>query len=243
MSDDPTVSILGEEAVSAACYALANGQDLNRVPLEEVALTVLRAAASTVATSAEVVCTEGEECDPGAPEAYRLCDAHEAAQAHARGEHRWCDITCREAMGTEEMTNFVVAKGFPGTAGALRELLRRAAEDAANALAGREVPPPVFVLGDEAPSKVHVAIDRYAASPVPVGHPDYGNLVIYAVRRDHGWAVTDGAGWLANERGAWTLNSYDAQVFASGPDAKRAAARVAEEIHLRALRVLKSREG
>lgn len=234
MTDHPTVSILGEEAVSAACYALANGQDLNRVPLEEVALTVLRAAASTVAAPAEVVCTEGEECDPSAPEAYRLCDAHEAAQAHARGEHRWCDETCREAMTTEQLTNFVVARGYPGTAGALRELLRRATEDAVKGLCGGTIPPQPSVPERAEPGReVHVWTDRYAVSSFPFGHPDYYAFLLHVVRRGEGWAVTDGAGWLATDAGAWTLDTFGAKIFPSAGEAKRIAVRMAREVLLR----------
>ncbi|MEV5619443.1 hypothetical protein [Streptomyces bacillaris] len=54
-------------------------------------------------------------------------DREEAARLHAAGDHQYCDVTCETAMPTEAMRNFVIAKGYPGTAGALDELLRRAA--------------------------------------------------------------------------------------------------------------------
>ncbi|WP_052397239.1 hypothetical protein [Streptomyces sp. NRRL F-5123] len=50
--------------------------------------------------------------------------------AHAAGDHQWCDVTCEVAMPSEAMRNFIVAKGYPGTAGALAELERRAAAQA-----------------------------------------------------------------------------------------------------------------
>lgn len=243
---NPAVSILAPAAIAAGREALKDEAltrlwlDLDSRHVDAIAEAVIRAALAAVLGDGAVACTEGEPCEE-TPEPFGLCGAHEAEQAHARGEHRWCDITCREAMGTEEMTNFVVARGYPGTAGALRELLRRAAEDAVSALAGREVPPPVLILGDEAPATMRVETDRYAVSPVPYGHPNYRDLVLFVVRRDHGWAITDGAGWIANERGAWTLNSYDALIFASSSQAKRIAARVADGIRLRAVRVLEAK--
>ena len=54
------------------------------------------------------------------------CDRHETEQAHAAGEHCFCDVTCEAKFPTEHLRNFVVAKGYPGTAGALAELERRA---------------------------------------------------------------------------------------------------------------------
>ncbi|MCX4606802.1 hypothetical protein OG402_40975 [Streptomyces anulatus] len=54
-------------------------------------------------------------------------DREEAARLHAAGDHQYCDVTCETAMPTDAMRNFVIAKGYPGTAGALDELLRRAA--------------------------------------------------------------------------------------------------------------------
>lgn len=247
MTDHPTVSILGPAAVKAGREALEDealtrlGRDLGTVHVEAITEAVIRAALAAVLPSGEVACTESQECDPDSPEEYRLCDAHEAAQSHARGVHRWCDVDCREAMGTVELTNFVVAKGYPGTAGALRELLHRAAEDAVAALAGREVPPPVLLVGDEDPGTMRVETDRYAVSPVPYGHRDYRNLLIYVVRHENGWGITDGAGWLANRRGSWTLNSDDAQIFTGAPEAKRVAVAIAEGIRLRAVSILEAK--
>lgn len=54
------------------------------------------------------------------------CDRHETEQAHADGEHELCDVTCEVKFPSEEMRNFLVAKGYPGTAGMLAELERRA---------------------------------------------------------------------------------------------------------------------
>lgn len=56
----------------------------------------------------------------------------EATEAdHARGNHTYCGITCEVEMPTEHLWNFVIAKGYPGTKGALDELLRRARTEGA----------------------------------------------------------------------------------------------------------------
>ena len=53
-------------------------------------------------------------------------DREATERDHARGDHTYCGITCEVEMPTEHLRNFVIAKGYPGTAGALDELLRRA---------------------------------------------------------------------------------------------------------------------
>jgi len=53
-------------------------------------------------------------------------DREETARDHARGDHTYCGITCEAEMPTEHLRNFLIAKGYPGTKGALDELLRRA---------------------------------------------------------------------------------------------------------------------
>lgn len=58
-------------------------------------------------------------------------DRQEAERDHARGDHTHCGITCETEMPTEHLRNFVIAKGYPGTKGALDELLRRARAAAA----------------------------------------------------------------------------------------------------------------
>lgn len=62
-------------------------------------------------------------CDngPGEP-----CDAHETEQAHTKGEHEHCGITCEAEFTSEKLRNFLLAKGYPGSAGMLDELPRRA---------------------------------------------------------------------------------------------------------------------
>ncbi|MFG2670826.1 hypothetical protein [Streptomyces sp. NPDC048445] len=55
-------------------------------------------------------------------------DREEAERAHAEGEHAFCGVTCEVELPTEHLRNFVIAKGYPGTKGALDELLRRAAD-------------------------------------------------------------------------------------------------------------------
>ncbi|NUS13453.1 MAG: hypothetical protein HOY69_18965 [Streptomyces sp.] len=54
-------------------------------------------------------------------------DREETERDHARGDHTYCGITCEVELPTEHLRNFILAKGYPGTAGALDELLRRAA--------------------------------------------------------------------------------------------------------------------
>jgi hypothetical protein len=60
-------------------------------------------------------------------------DREETERDHASGDHRYCDQTCEVEFPTEHLRNFVIAKGYPGTKGALDELLRRAAVDPAHA--------------------------------------------------------------------------------------------------------------
>ncbi|MFJ5057739.1 hypothetical protein ACIP72_36930, partial [Streptomyces cyaneofuscatus] len=54
-------------------------------------------------------------------------DQEATARDHVAGDHQHCGITCDVEMPTDHLRNFVVAKGYPGTVGALDELLRRAA--------------------------------------------------------------------------------------------------------------------
>ncbi|MFJ8146008.1 hypothetical protein ACIQ6R_13140 [Streptomyces sp. NPDC096048] len=54
-------------------------------------------------------------------------DREETERDHARGDHTHCGLTCEVELPTEHLRNFVIAKGYPGTKGALAELERRAA--------------------------------------------------------------------------------------------------------------------
>lgn len=76
--------------------------------------------------SAGTPCSQPDPCEDG-----ELCDVHEEEQAHAAGHHGYCGVTCEVAMPSEQMRNFILARGYPGTAGALDELLRRAAAQGA----------------------------------------------------------------------------------------------------------------
>ncbi|MFJ5973555.1 hypothetical protein [Streptomyces sp. NPDC093060] len=58
-------------------------------------------------------------------------DREATERDHARGDHTYCGITCEIEMPTEHLRNFVIAKGYPGTRGALDELLRRARAEVA----------------------------------------------------------------------------------------------------------------
>ena len=64
-------------------------------------------------------------------------DREATARDHAAGDHQHCGITCEVELPTDHLRNFVIAKGYPGTAGALDELLRRAAAAASPAPADR----------------------------------------------------------------------------------------------------------
>ncbi|MDW6058051.1 hypothetical protein SAZ11_08110 [Streptomyces sp. FXJ1.4098] len=72
-------------------------------------------------------CSVPDPCADG-----ELCDRHETEQAHAEGEHELCGVTCEVQFPAEALRNFVIAKGYPGTAGALDELLRRAGQPTAS---------------------------------------------------------------------------------------------------------------
>ncbi|MER5482961.1 hypothetical protein ABT024_07055 [Streptomyces sp. NPDC002812] len=68
------------------------------------------------------------------PDLEHAADEHETAAEHARGEHEHCGPTCETAFPSEQLRNFALAKGYPGTASILDELLRRAAAEAAGQL-------------------------------------------------------------------------------------------------------------
>jgi hypothetical protein len=65
-------------------------------------------------------------------------DRLETERAHNEGEHAFCGTTCKVEMPSDMLRNFILAKGYPGTAGALDELLRRARERAEQAEAAVE---------------------------------------------------------------------------------------------------------
>jgi hypothetical protein len=71
-------------------------------------------------------------------------DREATERDHSRGDHTYCGITCETELPTEQLRNFVVAKGYPGTAGALDELLRRAREESR-----RVTPPPAAWLATQ----------------------------------------------------------------------------------------------
>lgn len=53
-------------------------------------------------------------------------DRRETEAAHVAGDHGHCDVTCEAKFPSEQMRNFVVATGYPGTARMIVELERRA---------------------------------------------------------------------------------------------------------------------
>ena len=68
----------------------------------------------------------GVEAQPAETDEQRA-DREETERDHAKGDHTHCGPTCEVEYPTEQLRNFILAKGYPGTAGMLDELLRRAA--------------------------------------------------------------------------------------------------------------------
>ena len=67
---------------------------------------------------------------PGVTEtAEERADREETERDHAAGDHQHCGVDCEVQFPTEQLRNFVIAKGYPGTAGMLHELLRRARDE------------------------------------------------------------------------------------------------------------------
>ncbi|MFF7829760.1 hypothetical protein ACFZCM_31545 [Streptomyces rochei] len=77
----------------------------------------------------ETATTETQATAPAETDEERA-DREETERDHARGDHTHCGLTCEVQMPTEHLRNFVIAKGYPGTKGALAELERRAAAGA-----------------------------------------------------------------------------------------------------------------
>lgn len=65
-------------------------------------------------------------------------DREETEREHAAGIHTHCGLTCEVELPSEHLRNFVIAKGYPGTKGALDELLRRARAEATASSAATE---------------------------------------------------------------------------------------------------------
>lgn len=97
-------------------------------------------------------------------------DREETERDHARGDHTHCGITCEAEMPTEHLRNFVIAKGYPGTKGALDELLRRSRADALRADRDR--------LAAEV-----AELRQIVAAPVSAaGGPEFGQALVGKVR-------------------------------------------------------------
>ncbi|UDM00047.1 hypothetical protein [Streptomyces longhuiensis] len=94
-------------------------------------------------------------------------DREETERAHAHGDHTYCGATCETEFPTELLRNTILAKGYPGTAGMLDEMLRRARAEAAAA--------------PSAPASQTVRRERYAA----------------AIRETDGWVLDDGQHMIA----------------------------------------------
>ncbi|CAM5591120.1 hypothetical protein [Streptomyces purpurascens] len=112
--DDDTVTVLMS----------GPGGEPYRLELDQERAAVLREdlAGPEAQPTQPMPCSQPNPCEDG-----QLCDQHETEQAHANGEHEYCDITCETQMPTAPMRNAIVAHGIPGTTRMLDELLRRAA--------------------------------------------------------------------------------------------------------------------
>jgi hypothetical protein len=92
---------------------------------EHLARVLPLAAPAGVAPATDRAALDESETDE------QRADREETKRDHARGDHTHCGITCEAELPTEHLRNFVIAKGYPGTKGALDELLRRARAAAA----------------------------------------------------------------------------------------------------------------
>jgi hypothetical protein len=127
---EPTnrAAVLLEAADRLAEDAEKGAKDgLTRIYQRAAADTLRRMAAETPPAPQPTPCSDPPCNQDGNGEP---CDIHETEQAHAEGEHAFCGVTCEVVFPTEQLRNFVIAKGYPGTAGMLDELLRRAAKEA-----------------------------------------------------------------------------------------------------------------
>ncbi|NED75328.1 hypothetical protein G3I51_23995 [Streptomyces sp. SID9944] len=86
-------------------------------------------AADGLRDAARRMVDEAQQGDPDETDEQRA-DREETEREHAAGIHTHCGLTCEVELPTEHLRNFVIAKGYPGTKGALAELERRAAADA-----------------------------------------------------------------------------------------------------------------
>ncbi|WP_424864058.1 hypothetical protein [Streptomyces sp. MMS24-I29] len=64
--------------------------------------------------------------NPGPEAAEQCADRLETGRDHAAGDHQYCGLTWEVETPSDMLRNFIIAKGYPGTAEALDELLRRA---------------------------------------------------------------------------------------------------------------------
>lgn len=97
-------------------------RDVTPAEAAQVAIDAIRELRGGEPGAVSTPCSVPDPCADG-----ELCDRHETEQAHAAGDHGNCGVTCSTEFPTEALRNFVIAKGYPGTTGALDELLRRAA--------------------------------------------------------------------------------------------------------------------
>ena len=125
-----------------------------------------RAAASAVVSPPTDRAAETEE---------ERADREETERDHARGDHTYCGITCEVEMPTEHLRNFVIAKGYPGTKGALDELLRRAQVEAdGSRVADEEQPETPSMTLAAASVRASVADAQQPATEARSGQPDTG---------------------------------------------------------------------
>ncbi|WAL93947.1 hypothetical protein [Streptomyces sp. Je 1-369] len=86
-------------------------------------------ARTALVEAIDAALTDSEAASPETDE--QRTDRLETERDHTRGDHTHCGLDCEVEMPTEHLRNFVIAKGYPGTKGALDELIRRARAEAA----------------------------------------------------------------------------------------------------------------
>ncbi|KMS79082.1 hypothetical protein ACH49_13580 [Streptomyces leeuwenhoekii] len=129
---DERVHAAARDALAVAAQNPAAGPDAAASLVASAVLAEVHRQPSGQGSAAERAALRdrmADEAQPAETDEQRA-DREETERDHARGDHTHCGITCETEMPTEHLRNFVIAKGYPGTKGALAELERRAAAGA-----------------------------------------------------------------------------------------------------------------
>lgn len=145
--------------LAGAAYLAGSSTDVyDRLPAVEQQrwLAVARERLALAAAAVRRKQRTGEKQQPETDE--ERADREETEREHAAGIHAHCGVTCEVELPTEHLRNFVLAKGYPGTAGALDELLRRASVKSTPL-----IPRPQTLVDDEAPARAYLLAEGAAA--------------------------------------------------------------------------------